>query len=633
MKRVLIIEDHGQEMGKALDLLIEQGFDVTLCADCDGNLRNGGGWPQGPFADIIHNAPIGIFRSTLDGRFICVNPALAGILKYGSPEELMETVNRKSIAEVLYPEPGQRREVVADILSHEGWQVFEVEYRCKDGSFVTCKDYIRRVPGNEGREFELEGFVEDITARRQAEDALRVSQFIIDKTSIGIFRGSSDARIIMANEFGAKMLDYTREELCSMNFFDIDPSLTEESWREHRKKLTTTGYNTFESLNLRKDGTIFPVEVTINYHRYGEQEFSCSFVKDITKHKKAEEALRNSEEKYRVVADFTYDWETWLDPEGEFIYVSPSCERITGYSACEFLNDQGLLKKVVHPDDSQAVIKHLRQVLKKDTSVQQIDFRIITKDGKERWIEHICQPVFSSDGKWLGRRASNRDSTDRKRAEEKVSAALAEKVLLLKEVHHRVKNNMQIITSLLDFQAESINDKETVNAFRESQDRIKAMALIHERLYESADIAFIDFQRYIEELSAHLFDSYLVEPGRITLQVDAGGVTMGIDLAIPCGLIINELVTNSLKHAFPGNRQGEIRVLFTTGDGGQISLKVADNGVGLPPGLDFTKTPTLGLQLVNMLTRQLRGVARVESEDVGASIVIEFSGSQQLASL
>jgi PAS domain S-box-containing protein len=316
-----------------------------------------------------------------------------------------------------------------------------------------------------------------------------------------------------------------------------------------------------------------------------------------------------------------------LDPEGRFIYVSPSCERITGFSADEFMNDPGLFMKIVHPDDFRVLTEHFGQVLKRDTDVHQIDFRIITKDGEERWIEHICQPVFGSDGTWLGRRASNRDSTGRKLAENRISAALAEKVVLLKEVHHRVKNNMQIITTLLDFQGESIHDKETVKAFRDCQDRIKAMAIIHERLYESTDMASIDFAGYVEGLSRYLFNTYLIDPGRIRLNIEADGVSLGIDRAIPCGLIINELVSNALKHAFPGNLQGEVNVVFHRGEDGFITLRVSDNGVGLPPGLDFTRAETLGLQLVNMLVRQLRGEASVEM-GMGTAFAVRFHGGE-----
>jgi PAS domain S-box-containing protein len=216
-----------------------------------------------------------------------------------------------------------------------------------------------------------------------------------------------------------------------------------------------------------------------------------------------------------------------------------------------------------------------------------------------------------------------KEIAERRSAEELVKCSLEEKEILLKEVHHRVKNNLQIISTLLDLQSENIHDRAALDAFRESQDRIRAMALIHERLYETSDMASIDFGRYIEALSGHLINSYLVEPERITLQVDAGGVSMGIDKAIPCGLIINELISNALKHAFPGDLPGEIKVGFQRAKEGSIILRVDDNGVGLPAGLEITKTGTLGLQLVTMLTRQLRGSIEF-SVDNGLAVMVCF---------
>jgi len=221
-----------------------------------------------------------------------------------------------------------------------------------------------------------------------------------------------------------------------------------------------------------------------------------------------------------------------------------------------------------------------------------------------------------------------KEIAERGAAEERVKASLAEKEVLLKEVHHRVKNNLQIISTLLDLQSETIKNEEALRAFRESQDRIKAMALIHEKLYESSDIASIDFGKYVNDLSVHLFNSYLIDPGCITLNVDTGGISMGIDRAIPCGLIINELVSNALKHAFPDNRPGEISIRFDVEEDGRITLAVADNGIGMPEGIDPAHSATLGLQLVSMLARQLRG--RIEmANNRGTSWEITFSSMEQ----
>jgi two-component sensor histidine kinase/CheY-like chemotaxis protein len=196
---------------------------------------------------------------------------------------------------------------------------------------------------------------------------------------------------------------------------------------------------------------------------------------------------------------------------------------------------------------------------------------------------------------------------ERERAEEKVLASLREKEILLKEIHHRVKNNLQIISTLLDLQSDYIVDEQSLRFFRESQDRIKSMALVHEKLYQTRDFISINFGEYIANLTKYLFTSYVTDPDRISLVLDMAPATLEIDQAIPFGLIVNELVSNSLKYAFPGERRGEIAVrLRTEGDDG-IVLLVMDDGVGLPPELDIENTDSLGLQLVTMLVKQIRG--------------------------
>jgi len=209
---------------------------------------------------------------------------------------------------------------------------------------------------------------------------------------------------------------------------------------------------------------------------------------------------------------------------------------------------------------------------------------------------------------------------------DRLRASLAEKEVLLKEVHHRVKNNLQIITTLLDLQFESIDDERTLRALRDSQDRIKALALVHEKLYQSSDLGSIDFAEYIEKLARFLCSTYMTDPERITLKVDAGHLPLEIERAIPCGLIVNELVSNAFKHAFPDGRKGEITIHLHSEDDGQIWLTVTDNGTGLAPGVDFRDTATLGLQLVNMLTKQLAGEIELRNEN-GASFTLSFPGT------
>jgi two-component sensor histidine kinase len=188
-----------------------------------------------------------------------------------------------------------------------------------------------------------------------------------------------------------------------------------------------------------------------------------------------------------------------------------------------------------------------------------------------------------------------------------VEESLEEKNILLKEIHHRVKNNLQVISSLLNLQSAQIKDPVTVQLFRDSQNRVRSMALIHEKLYQSHDLARIDFKSYIESLSNYLVRSYATEARRVTFRLEIEQISLGIDQAVPCGLIINELVSNSLKYAFPDNQKGEVTIQFKIDERQQLQLTVGDNGIGFPESIDFQNTASLGLQLVNSLVNQLEG--------------------------
>lgn len=197
---------------------------------------------------------------------------------------------------------------------------------------------------------------------------------------------------------------------------------------------------------------------------------------------------------------------------------------------------------------------------------------------------------------------------------EALKATLREKEVLLKEIHHRVKNNLQVISSLLNLQSGSLTEPAVAAMFTESQNRIKSMALIHEKLYQSKDLARIDFAEYVRNLTNHLYRSYVVNASLIKLQLAVEDLHLNVDTAIPCGLLLNELVSNSLKYAFPHGRRGEISLRLTRLTASELVLIVRDNGVGLPPGLDIQNTKSLGLKLVQMLTKQLKGTLTCRAE-------------------
>jgi PAS domain S-box-containing protein len=211
-----------------------------------------------------------------------------------------------------------------------------------------------------------------------------------------------------------------------------------------------------------------------------------------------------------------------------------------------------------------------------------------------------------------------------KLTEKAIQESLKEKEVLLKEVHHRVKNNMQVIVSIINLQSGYIVDPTAIEIFRDTQHRVRAMALVHEKLYQSSNLAQIDFRDYIEHLTASLFHSYSPTTSRVALRVEIGDVALGVDSAIPCGLIVNELVSNALKYAFPDNRQGELIVRLNETQPGWIEMSVADDGVGVPDTLDIRNTETLGMQLAHSLARQLNGTLELDRKH-GSKFTLRFA--------
>jgi PAS domain S-box-containing protein len=313
------------------------------------------------------------------------------------------------------------------------------------------------------------------------------------------------------------------------------------------------------------------------------------------------------------------------------------------------------VREFVHPDDIPQVTAAIRGVASVTDPAysMELEHRIVRRDGQVRYIIVRFGVIMDSSGRIIKTRGANQDITDRVlmeseirslnavleqrvkdrtealskanealeaeiaqriEAEKKLSGSLAEKSVLLKEIHHRVKNNLQIITSLLNLQSRYITDEHVLNAIRESQNRVKAMALVHERLYRSENIASISIAEYVKFLTDNLIRFYNINTQAIRLTVDIRGVNVDINMAIPLGLIFNELVSNSLKHAFPENRKGEIRITGVSGPAG-LAFVIHDNGIGLPSGLDWKNTDSLGLQLVNSLVDQLDGTITLDQKD------------------
>jgi len=334
---------------------------------------------------------------------------------------------------------------------------------------------------------------------------------------------------------------------------------------------------------------------------------------DISARKQAEKAIRESEERFRQLAENIQD-SFWLVSADftDLLYISPAYEQIWGRTREELYAEPLKCMESVHPEDEYLLEESMRRVLQGEST--STEYRIFRPDGTIRWLCDRAFPIYDESGKVYRIAGICEDISDRKFTEARIQAALREKEILLKEIHHRVKNNMQVVSSLLQLQAQYIEDEPTLALFEESQTRIHSMALIHEQLYQSENLDRIDLPLYVENLVANLYQSFGCSNTSIQFNLNIDPIYLNIETAIPCGLIINELVSNSLKYAFTQSSGGEININFHEITSQQFYLTIQDNGSGFPAGFDVENTETLGVRLVRMLTHQLDGTLVIDSQ-------------------
>ncbi|HAE22531.1 MAG TPA: hypothetical protein DCG47_09465 [Spirochaetaceae bacterium] len=346
-----------------------------------------------------------------------------------------------------------------------------------------------------------------------------------------------------------------------------------------------------------------------------------------------DETLREREERFTLSMEASRDGLWDLDVRSGTTYYNPAYYRILGYEPGEFPATSEAWRAHVHPDDLERALRCNADRVEGRTDQIDIEYRMRAKDGSWKWIYSRGKCV-SRDANGRGTRliGTHVDITERKDGEERMQRSLAEKEILLREVHHRVKNNLNIVSSLLNLQAGAIKTPEdAIRAFRNSCDRILAMALVHEELYKSRDYASVDMGGYMEQLTRQLLTAYGSRDG-LRLDFDSGGVRLTVSSSIPCGLIISELITNAFKYAFPDKRAGTIRVSLMRVEDGQVELRVADDGIGLPTRYANDEDAadaysaggsSLGLTLVRVLVAQLDGSLSIEL-DKGTLFRIRF---------
>jgi PAS domain S-box-containing protein len=352
---------------------------------------------------------------------------------------------------------------------------------------------------------------------------------------------------------------------------------------------------------------------------------ACGFftAKIFSWQKQAEEELRKTRNYLRSIIETDPACVKLLSPDGTLLDINPAGLAMVEADSLDVVKGHAVAGLVL-PEYREAFTSLIAGTF--EGMAGKIEFEMNGLKGRRLWLETHAVPIRDAKGEIFASLGITRDITERKHAEDRMLAALAEKEILLKEIHHRVKNNLQVVASLLDLQSQTIEDAQTRLLFGESQRRIEAMSLIHENLYRSKDLAKIDFKEYVDDLTANVLALHTGWQEQITFQNDIRGVALGVEKAIPCGLIINELVTNALRHAFTGREKGALSVCMHSADDGMHSLSVSDDGTGFPEHLDFRNTKSLGMQLVISLVTQLGGAIELQRGS-GTAFTITFQGS------
>ncbi len=549
------------------------------------------------FRRVVETAPNAIVMIDATGRIEMVNAQAEQIFGYARDEMLGRHV------EMLVPQrfranhPELRQSFLADPQSRPmgaGRDLFGLR---KDGSEFPIEIGLNPIETDEGP-MVLSAIV-DISARKRLEERFRR---VVEAAPNAIVMINAAGRIEMVNAQAEQMFGYARDEmlgepvemLVPQRFRGHHPGLRGSFFADPKARPMGAGRDLF---GLRKDGTEFPVEIGLNPIETEEGPMVLSAIVDIS-------ARRRLEERFRLVVEAAPSAMVMINANGRIEMVNAQAEQVFGYARHEML---GRPVEMLVPERFRGHHPSLRNSFFAAPQARPMgagrDLYGLAKDGSEFPVEIGLNPIETEEGPMV--LSAIVDISDRKQREERIQVALKEKDVLLGEVHHRVKNNLQIVYSLLDLQSSRITDQTALDMLRDSQNRIRSMGLIHQTLYQSKDFAKVDFRHFLDSLVPMLVGSYGASPDRIGVSIEAEQVLLPINAAIPFGLIVNELISNALKHAFPRGRRGQIRVRSSSEPGGRTVLSVADDGIGIPDGVDLAKTSTLGLQLVTLLADQL----------------------------
>ncbi len=589
---------------------------------------------------LLDTIPAPVFYKDSKGIYQGCNELFAKIILGCSKEKVTE-YSIDDLSEEIPAELGEiYKGMDRQLLQKGGNQVYESKVMCSDGirrDFLFNKATYRNLCGNiEG----LVGVMLDITGRKRTEEELQKSEeryrLIAEQTGQLLYDINLKNGSVEWAGAASELTGYSFKEIEKFDFYDWLEHIHPEERRgiqQAFKRCWNTGEKFNEEFRFRrKDGTYFCVE---NKGVFLRDKEGCicralGVMKDVTEIKHSSEKLRESEELYRSFLQNFKGISFKLDGDFNPLLLEGAVEEITGYTDEDFLSGRIKPYDLIVPEDKPVIDSSWEKMNCSRNSILEHDYRIMRKDGSVRWVHELIHEICNDSGDTVFIQGYAYDITQRKKAEEAVAKA---EEIGMREIHHRIKNNLQVVSSLLNLQAEKFKDRNVIEAFRESENRVVSMSIIHEELHKSESASSVDFVAYLKKLTAELLRSYRVRNEKIQLFLDVDTMFLGIDTAIPLGIIVNELFSNSLKYAFPKGAEGEIKIILhrepetrslepcdVSGRENQndsktysmFTLIYSDNGGCFPEKIDFKNPETLGLQLVNALVDQLDGTIELE---------------------
>ena len=559
------------------------------------------------FRSLINNSSDLIRILDKDGRIIFDSPSSKRILGY-----LEGYFIGKNPLDFVHPDDLERVKMnLCEVYEKRNPEIpTEFRIRRADGEYIPVESVFQNLIGVPG----IDGVVvttHPVIERKRTENMLQFQANILTNVRDCVIVYDVQGRIIYWNNGAETIYGYLEEEIIGKNIEVLYLNRNKHYFKPDLEGILKFGEYNGEWEGKRKDGSKVYVDVreTIMHDVNGKIIGVIGVSKDISERKKAEKQIKRSEAYYRTIFENTGTATIIIEEDTTISLVNAEFEKLYGYSK-EEIEGKKSWKEVIAPDYKDKIEEYhnLRRI---DPSLapRNYELKFVDRQGRIKDV-FTTVAIIPETKKSL---ISLLDITDNKIAENKIKESLMEKEVLLREIHHRVKNNLQIISSLLNLQTRCVDGEETINVLKESQNRVKTMAMVHEKLYQSEDLKDVNFKEYIENLVSDLFYSYGVKKGTIDLQIDADDIKMDIDTAIPCGLIINELVTNSLKYAFPClNKEDIVKVGLKKLQPDKLKLFVSDNGVGLPENLDMENVETLGLKMVKILVNQLKGTLEMD---------------------